>query len=581
MLSSSPFPSVGALFLSCLVASTVAHPYAKRISNEYSLSKSVDGSNFFDNFEFSAGEDPTHGFVTYLTQEAAQQQGLVNITSSGSVYMGVDSHTILDPTSGPGRSSVRMQSKKTYTNGLFVVDIQHMPESACGIWPAFWSVGSNWPSGGEIDIIEGVNMATQNEMVLHTQGDCKITNTVMTGALTADQCSVADSTSGCTIEGTEDSFGTGFNDVQGGVYAMEWTDDFIKIWFFQRNAIPQSIQDGKPDTSTFGTPMGNFQGSCNMTEEFLAQTFIFDTTFCGDWAGNVFGSTQCVMSNPDSALESCVNYVALNPTAYTQAYWEINSIKIYQESTASGSLSASVSQASTATASAATTEVPVSASSSEANPVPETTTATPTVAVTSQSTSDAAASSDIPATGSEAASPSTAPGAPVTPTVPSSLTAAISATLSDAPAARESTTTDFVTSYTTICPYETGTAASVAAPPSSATSPAVVVSAEPTLNGASSAAPMGGNNSKAPSPSGRVPLVSSSPVVSPSPSSFYSSNSTYRSSSAIFAFQPSTTAASPTEPSASPSAAVFTGAASKLTTGFSAIAGSMVLALMI
>jgi len=68
-----------------------------------------------------------------------------------------------------------------------------------------------------IDIIEGVNMATQNEMVLHTQGDCKITNTVMTGAITADECSVADSTSGCTIEGTEDSFGTGFNDVQGGV----------------------------------------------------------------------------------------------------------------------------------------------------------------------------------------------------------------------------------------------------------------------------------------------------------------------------------------------------------------------------
>lgn len=162
MLSSSPFPSVGALFLSCLVvASTVAHPYAKRISNEYSLSESVDGSNFFDNFEFSAGEDPTHGFVTYLTQEAAQQQGLVNLTSSGSVYMGVDSNTILDPTSGPGRSSVRVQSKKTYTNGLFVVDIQHMPESACGIWPAFWSVGSNWPSGGEIGmcLIRRVSMS--------------------------------------------------------------------------------------------------------------------------------------------------------------------------------------------------------------------------------------------------------------------------------------------------------------------------------------------------------------------------------------------------------------------------------------
>lgn len=150
MPSFSLLSSVASLFLSSLVVSADAHPYVKRTSVEYSLVESFTGSNFFDNFEFNTATDPTHGFVTYLGQSAAESAGLVNITSSGSVYLGVDSKTVLDPNNGTGRSSVRVQSKKSYTNGLFLADIQHMPQSACGIWPAFWSVGSNWPAGGEI-----------------------------------------------------------------------------------------------------------------------------------------------------------------------------------------------------------------------------------------------------------------------------------------------------------------------------------------------------------------------------------------------------------------------------------------------
>jgi hypothetical protein len=29
-----------------------------------------------------------------------------------------------------------------------------------GTWPAYWLCGPNWPQGGEIDIIEGVNLDT-------------------------------------------------------------------------------------------------------------------------------------------------------------------------------------------------------------------------------------------------------------------------------------------------------------------------------------------------------------------------------------------------------------------------------------
>lgn len=40
-----------------------------------------------------------------------------------------------------------MRSPKTYTHGLFIADIQAMPYG-CAVWPAFWSVGPNWPNDG-------------------------------------------------------------------------------------------------------------------------------------------------------------------------------------------------------------------------------------------------------------------------------------------------------------------------------------------------------------------------------------------------------------------------------------------------
>ena len=53
---------------------------------------------------------------------------------------------------------------------------------------------------------------------------------------------------------------------------------------------------------------------------------VFDTTFCGDWAGNTFSS-----SSTCSALSnSCNSYVASNPSAFAGAYWLINSLKVYQ-----------------------------------------------------------------------------------------------------------------------------------------------------------------------------------------------------------------------------------------------------------
>ena len=56
-----------------------------------------------------------------------------------------------------GRNSIRITSKRTYTDSIAVLDLTHMP-AGCATWPAFWAYTKDeqWPEGGEIDIIEGI-----------------------------------------------------------------------------------------------------------------------------------------------------------------------------------------------------------------------------------------------------------------------------------------------------------------------------------------------------------------------------------------------------------------------------------------
>ncbi len=104
---------------------------------------------------------------------------------------------------------------------------------------ACWSNGPNWPQGGEIDILEGVNTFTQNQVSLHTGVGCNMPNGGMsmigqltTGSYNSYDCSSYDtSNQGCGVrdESSDNSYGTGFNNVGGGVYASELE---ISSWSF-------------------------------------------------------------------------------------------------------------------------------------------------------------------------------------------------------------------------------------------------------------------------------------------------------------------------------------------------------------
>lgn len=107
----------------------------------YTLVDDYSGSKLFSQFTFFTDADPTNGYVDYVSSSSAQSLGLVK-TQGGGAYLGVDSQST---GSGRGRKSVRLSSNKAYNNGLFVIDVGHIPVT-CGAWPAFWLLGPDWPN---------------------------------------------------------------------------------------------------------------------------------------------------------------------------------------------------------------------------------------------------------------------------------------------------------------------------------------------------------------------------------------------------------------------------------------------------
>ncbi|KAI9728012.1 MAG: hypothetical protein M1828_005417 [Chrysothrix sp. TS-e1954] len=298
----------------------------------YDIQDNYAPSDFFSMFSFFTGSDPTGGLVDYLDQGSAQGAGLLS-TTANNVRWGVDS-TNQAP---GGRSSVRLTSNKPYNGGLFILDVAHMP-TGCGTWPAFWLVGPDWPNQGEVDIIEGVNAQQTNEMTLHTGPGCSIESSGgFVGDILNTGCDVTggDNT-GCGINSTStESYGSGLNGIQGGVYATEWAADYIAIWFFPRGSIPSDIASGNPNPSSWGAPLSKFAGGCSFSgssSHFKDMNIVFDTTFCGQWAGqdDIFSAT-C------PGKGSCNSYVASNPTAFADAYWEVNSLKVYSSDGGSSS----------------------------------------------------------------------------------------------------------------------------------------------------------------------------------------------------------------------------------------------------
>lgn len=159
-------------------------------------------------------------------------------------------------------------------------NIDAIPE-LISILHSFWSVGPDWPNNGEIDIVEGVNSASTNLMSLHTKQGCATNGHGESGTVVNGDCWQYDpnqSNSGCGVSDADTTgYGSGFNNGNGGVYAMEWSGTAIKVWYFARSKIPSDISSGKPNPSGWGTPRSNFDGAggCNIPNFFANHQLVF------------------------------------------------------------------------------------------------------------------------------------------------------------------------------------------------------------------------------------------------------------------------------------------------------------------
>ncbi|KZV73201.1 glycoside hydrolase family 16 protein [Peniophora sp. CONT] len=299
------------------------------LAGNYSLSDNYQGNDFIDKFDFFSDDDPTHGFVNYVNSTVAKNNDLVQVSGTNFTMRADDQN--VPAASGRGRDSVRITSQKAYNTHVAVFNVAHMP-TGCGTWPAIWEVeGGNWPLGGEVDIVEGVNTATQNTVSLHTGPNCSVppVRTAMTGNPTNNNCdSSKGDNSGCNVELTpEDNFGPSFNSNGGGFYAMERTNEMISVWFWSRDDdnIPNDVFNGLDtvDTTTWGTAAALFPNNqCNIEESFGAHNIVINLTFCGDLAGSQYGQAGCP--------GSCNDFVRNNPEAFSDAMFQIMWAKVYE-----------------------------------------------------------------------------------------------------------------------------------------------------------------------------------------------------------------------------------------------------------
>ncbi|KAH8798684.1 endo-1,3(4)-beta-glucanase-like protein [Flagelloscypha sp. PMI_526] len=296
-------------------------------SKRWKRTAKVVGHSFYEFFQFQPILDPTHGRVTYVDEHAAKALNLTFAHEDTFILRAEDKSVWTT-----GRPSVRLMSKKQFTEHVAIFDVRHMPQG-CGTWPAIWETAEDgWPEKGELDIL-GVNDVSPNAATLHTTPGCTMpADRTMLGTAKQDDCNwQVNFNAGCGVAMTTNkSYGPDFNRNGGGWFAVHRTSSFIRVWFWPRHSsrVPHEVscatdqQRVNPDN--WGTPQADFPSNpgCDLKSKFGPNNIIINLTLCGDWAGNTFNANGC--------SGTCVDLVDNHPEAFTKAYFDIASINVYE-----------------------------------------------------------------------------------------------------------------------------------------------------------------------------------------------------------------------------------------------------------
>ncbi|KAL9056208.1 MAG: hypothetical protein Q9162_003088 [Coniocarpon cinnabarinum] len=326
---------IGVILLIIIIAAAVAgsknNSYPDYTPLTYNIVDTYEPATFFQNFQYFTGYDPTGGFVHYDSMQYATNPTYnTTFVSPDSAFVQVDRTGSNEIT---GRHSARVTSLKQYNDGLFLFDVKHSPYG-CATWPAIWLTDpSNWPLHGEIDIVETVNQGSSGvHSTLHTTNDCSMkVKRKQSGSVDGKNCyNGTDANNGCGVVGATDTYGAALNQNGGGVYACELRKEGIRIWFFARASLPGDVSTAinsgeadttRPDPSKWGEALADFPSTdCDIGSHFKNQSIIINISLCGQWAGRDYNTV-------DKCPGNCQDYVAQNPAAFDQAYWELGRFK--------------------------------------------------------------------------------------------------------------------------------------------------------------------------------------------------------------------------------------------------------------